>query len=531
MENIYTKVNNLYNKKGFFEKYGADVWISVIIILIFFLIISYYHIINNIKPIIADWENQKCNPSVIPFAGLINKPADTTAFEFTGKNFTGCIQSILQTVATDAFKPFYYIMQSFTEMFNEFSSTLNSIRSMFNNIRENINTFTEEVMGKILNITIPVFQFVINMKDMLAKTNGILSGTVFTLFGVYYTLKSAIGASIGFIIDTLYILAGMIAALLIISFIPIVGIPAGIAVIPLMAIFIAILIPTIMVQGAASNVLDMSPQSLPGIPGCFSKNTQISKFDEINNIYIDINISDIQIGDILEDNTQVTGIVKFSSDNQNISNLYTIIVTGEHRLLHNILGWIKVKDHPDSIYINNFKEPFVYCLITNTKIFKIDNIIFSDWDDIDDTIMRDIKQNCNFIPETFTKEDIHYYLDNGLHEDTQIYLENCNSIYLKNIQVNDILIGGIKVLGKIKIDAIHTSGVYKLNELFINCELIGLPNIELDNNHLGKTNYNCINKLKDVTFLYQIITDTGYFYINGLKFKDYNYGIDKYSKL
>ena len=55
MENIYTKVNNLYNKKGFFEKYGADVWISVIIILIFFLIISYYHIINNIKPIIADW--------------------------------------------------------------------------------------------------------------------------------------------------------------------------------------------------------------------------------------------------------------------------------------------------------------------------------------------------------------------------------------------------------------------------------------------------------------------------------------------
>ena len=69
METIFTKVNNLYNKKGFLEKYGTDVWISVIIFLIFFISTSYYHIFNNIQPIIADWDNQKCNPSVMPFAG------------------------------------------------------------------------------------------------------------------------------------------------------------------------------------------------------------------------------------------------------------------------------------------------------------------------------------------------------------------------------------------------------------------------------------------------------------------------------
>lgn len=528
METIFTKVNNLYNKKGFLEKYGTDVWISVIIFLIFFISMSYYHVFNNIQPIISDWDNQKCNPSVIPFAGLINKSADTTVFEFTGNNFTGCIQTILKTVAADAFKPVYYIMKSFTDIFNDLSKSLDGIRAMFNKIRISIKTFSEDVMSRILNITIPIFQFVINMKDMLAKTNGVLGGTVFTLFGVYYTLKSSIGAAIDFIVTILYVLAGMIISLLIISAIPIIGIPAEIAVIPLLAIFMAVLIPTTLIQGAAYEVLDMSPQLLPGVPGCFAKNTKISKFNNEDKKYIDVNISDIEVGDKLDDTTHVTGVIKFSSEKQKIYNLYDVIVTGEHRVLHNTMGWIKVKNHPDSIAINDFKEPFVYCLITNSKTFKIGDIVYSDWDDIDDNVMRDIKTNCKFIPENFKKEDIHYYLDNGFHGDTNIIMENLNSLNLENIQVNDVLFGGVKVLGKVKIDALNTIGVYKLNKYkSISCELIGSPNIELDKGDLG--NYNISDdKIENVSFLYQLITDTGYFYINGLKIKDYNYGIDKY---
>jgi hypothetical protein len=530
METIFTKVNNLYNKKGFLEKYGTDVWISVIIFLIFFIATSYYHVFNNIQPIITDWDNQKCNPSVIPFAGLINKPQGMSAFEFTGNNFTGCIQTILKTVAGDAFKPVYYIMNTFTDMFNDLSKALDGIRAMFNKIRISIKMFSEDVMSRILNITLPVFQFVINMKDMLAKTNGVLAGTVYTLFGVYYTLKSSLGASIDFIVKTLYILAGTIIGLL---FIPFVG--EALAA-PLLAIFALILVPTILIQGAAYEVLDMTPQVLPSTPGCFSKNTKISKFDTKQKEYLNVNISDIEIGDKLEDDTHVTGVIKFSSEKQHIYKLYDVIVTGEHRVLHNTMGWINVKNHPDSIPINDFKEPFVYCLITNSKTFKIGDIVYSDWDDIDDKVMRDIKTNCNCIPdpENFKKEDIHYYLDNGLHGDTQIYLENYNSINLENIQVNDILIGGVKVLGKVKIDALNTSGVYKFKKInkynSISCELIGSPTIEIDDDDLGNYTKILISSptIENVSFLYQLITDTGYFYINGLKIKDYNYGIDKY---
>jgi hypothetical protein len=540
MDGIFTKVNNLYNRKGYIEKYGTDLWITVIVIFIVILIVGYYHIINNIQPIIADWDNQKCNPSVIPFAGFINKTPGMSTFEFTGLNFTGCIQTLLKAVTADAFLPIYYLMKLFTDIFNDIEEVLIGIRSLFNKVRISIKTFSEDVMNRILNITVPIFQFVINMKDMLAKTNGVLAGTLYTLFGVYYTLKSSLGAAIDFIVDILWILGGIIAALIIISFIPIIGIPAEIAIIPLLVIFILILLPLIAIEGAAYEVLDMSPQIFPDVPGCFSKNTKICKYNtenknDVNKIYVDVNISDILIGDKLDDGSLVTGVIKFSADKQKIYKLYDVIVTGEHRVLHDKLGWIKVKNHPDSKPINDFKEPFVYCLITDSKRFKIGDIVYSDWDDIDDKVMSDIKMNCNFIPENFKKEDIHYYLDNGFHGDTNIYLENYNSVKLENIQVNDVLLGSVKVLGKIKIDALNTSGVYKLNKLnksnkSISCEIIGSPNIELDVGNLGNY-YNSIitdDKIENVSFLYQLITDTGYFYINGLKFKDYNYGIDKY---
>ena len=72
-ESTFKKINELYNKKGFIDKYGADIWLTIIICLIFFCITSYYYVLNNIEPIKANWANEKCNPAVLPFAGLINK--------------------------------------------------------------------------------------------------------------------------------------------------------------------------------------------------------------------------------------------------------------------------------------------------------------------------------------------------------------------------------------------------------------------------------------------------------------------------
>ena len=80
-------LNKITSKITYLDKYGMSVIITAITILIFFIILSYFHVMNKIKPIKADWLNQRCNPEVIPFAGLINPQPGESAFEFTASNF------------------------------------------------------------------------------------------------------------------------------------------------------------------------------------------------------------------------------------------------------------------------------------------------------------------------------------------------------------------------------------------------------------------------------------------------------------
>ena len=537
MENVFTQINDIYNKKGFLERYGTDLWISVIIMIIFFIVTSYFYVMNHVKPILANWDNDKCSPSVIPFAGLINKDPKMSVFEFTGKNFTGCIQTILKTIASDAFAPIYYVMKLFIDEFKNFVHSIESIRHIFDKIRITIKTFLQDVMSRLLNITMPIMKFMIVMKDMLSKMNGTLTATTYTLMGAYLSIESLFANIINFIIIILVALSVTIIALLFIPF----GIGEAIA-IPFIAMMIAITIPTIAIQVFMGDIFKLPTRSTPSIPGCFSGETELVKYvnqpetergKEI--IKIKIKIKDVKVGDILSDSSYVTGVIKFSSKEQYIYKLYDVIVTGEHRVYHDDLGWIKTKDHPDSIEINDYNDPFVYCLITSNKIIKIGKTIYSDWDDIDEDIITKLEKKCSLLPSNFKNIDIHHYLDNGLLGETDIVMNGGTLKNVKNIEINDILKNDVIVLGKVEIDAINLNTIYNYtlktenNESITiygkNIELSNASNLEILESHSIKQ-----NEREKINELYQLITNKGgeFEINNNIKIKDYNYGIDKY---
>jgi hypothetical protein len=527
MSNIYENINNLYNKKGFTEKYGSEIWITIITLLVFFIATTYFYAMNNIKPIVADWENQRCNPAVMPFAGLINNGKNTTPLEFTGQNFTSCVQGILTNITAYAFQPFYYLMKTMTDAFSELGDAVNGIRSEFDKIRNSIKNFSTETMGRTLNITLPIVQMLISIKDMGAKVIGTLSASLYTLMGSYLTMKSLFLFIVDLIVKILIILAGIIVCFLIIAAIPIFGSWAIPVAAVNIAIMIAILIPTIMIKIFMDDIMNLSTPNTPSVPRCFSEHTLIKTKDGRN-----IKISDIKVNDVLEDNSIVTGIMKLSSDEQDMFNLGGIIVSGEHRIYYdNTLGYINVKNHPDSQLVEKFYEPYLYCLTTNTKCIPIGEYIFSDWDDIDANVIEKLNKNCvskGYIPKNFKYEDIHYYLDNGLHRDTPIKLKNGHAITIDKIKVNDILNNGGIVLAVIKIDATKIKGLYEY-KLEDGSKICCSGNINL-NNYLGGINtFNLYGKqIYGEEYLYQLLTTTGTFNVNNLNVGDYNTGIDKF---
>ena len=260
---IVNEINKSYSKAGFLDKYGGSLWITVLILIVMFLAISYYKVLNNIQPIKADWINQRCSPSVMPFAGIINPPDpnEMSAFEFTGNNFTNCIQSILQDIIGVFLAPFYYLVNALGNSINMAENAVQSIRGLADTMRTSIMKVSTEIMGRILNIIIPLQTILMKIKDTVNKTQGVMTASIFTLFGIYDTLKAAVGAIVEIIVSILIGLASVISVLFLIPF----GLGMPVA-IPMLVIFLMILIPGIMVYIIEVMILKQMVSPLPGIP-------------------------------------------------------------------------------------------------------------------------------------------------------------------------------------------------------------------------------------------------------------------------
>ena len=239
-------------------------------------------------------------------------------------------------------------------------------------------------------------------------------------------------------------------------------------------------------------------------------------------------IRNITLNDQLYDGSIVTGIMKLSLYGHLMYNLSDIIVTGLHRIRYDTGELIRTADHPNSKRINNYTEDIVYCLNTNSKVIKIGDYTFVDWDDLDETEINQINDTCGFIPEQLQHDNIHKYLDNGLDGNSLIELELGTQVKIKDIEIDDVLKFGERVLGTIKIDSTHLVSVneYRIEENTLRCS----ANILVDINQFEKINTSYLEgiPLEDEKELYQLITDKGRFYINNLVISDYNAGIEKY---
>ena len=84
---------------------------------VFFLLFSYYWVNSQIKPLKADWDNKKCHPAVIPFAGYVNAPSGTSQFDYTRENFNACLFNVLGSIIEKFTRPVYFLTSGVTEFF------------------------------------------------------------------------------------------------------------------------------------------------------------------------------------------------------------------------------------------------------------------------------------------------------------------------------------------------------------------------------------------------------------------------------
>jgi Hint-domain len=534
--NAADEVNKMYKNLSYFDLYGTSVFLFILLILIMFVVVSYSIVMKNIQPIKDNWAQERCNPKVLPFAGLINAPNGTSAGEYTHQNFTYCMQDILKSITGFATQPLSYITYSINLIFKEIASALTAIRSLLSNIRSNLANITQEIMGRILNVTVPIRKMLIAFNDMGQKVIGILTSGLYTSLGTYYALKAFLGALVQIIIIILVSSIAVIIGLWLTFMWP--------AAIAGTILFVTVAIICAIVLVFLKNVLHVEGGfKIPHAPKkpkiCFDKNTMIKMIDGSMK-----KISEVNVGDKLwnYDGTSkkeifVTAKLKLNSKHTKMYNLGNITVSGTHRVKHDG-KWIFVSKHPDRVTIQKYTEPVIYCLNTSSKEIIISDYVFSDWDEVTDEVFDVINDFVilNFPNKKLQKEEIHKFFDRGFSEYTMIRLKDGSLKSIKSIQLGDVLKNGEKVYGLVEIydGKNETQDLEKNRNMSTSSDSYVsscLENDELMSNSSrsrsrSRSSFDSNMEYSKDSKLYHLLTDKKTFHVGQILMRDYNSLID-----
>jgi hypothetical protein len=508
MDENLNNITKMYDKLTYFDQYGGSLILFVIITIIVILLLSYFHTMANVQPIIDDWPNQRCKPTIIPFAGLITHPEGMSASEYTAQNFTFCTQNILSGIAGNAVQPLTYITDTLQKNAGSMQGSIQSIRAMFDKVRSSMQDVSQEIMGRLMNVMTPLMEIIISFKDLTSKIQGTMTAGLFTLLGSYYALKSLMGAIAQFITTILIAIAAMVAIFWAVPF-------TWGAAVANTAIFVAISIPMAIILSFMTDVLHVnSGYKIPRIK-CFDKDTSIAMNDGSRK-----KIIDIEVGDILSNNNAVTAKFKVATEGSEMYLLDNIIVSDSHIVKYNN-QWMPVSKHPYAVKCDSYNEPFLYCLNTTYKVIEINNHIFTDWDEIYEDSLYTVLNNDEF-PLNSCK-DIHKYLDWGFSETTKICLVNGKYVEINKIAINDVLENGETVYGIVEIDGldIAENNLYNLGKNSFGIVEGYIPDQSIDKQPIPNTNHK----------LYHLLTDKKTFKLGNTIIPDYNAAIDRFLEI
>lgn len=154
-------------------------WVNFTFINIAFIIyilgIVYFSQLNNIQ---QNWQLYRCNPMYMPLA------------DNTSENFNYCIQNSMSGFMGHLMEPITFITNNLGGMVGGITNEVNMVRAMFNKIRSFISDIIGGIMGVFLNLIIEFQRIIIGLKDLMAKTIGILVTFMYIMDGAILTMQS-----------------------------------------------------------------------------------------------------------------------------------------------------------------------------------------------------------------------------------------------------------------------------------------------------------------------------------------------------
>ena len=188
---IFKKINDIYIKSSYLEKYGGSVIFTIFAILIVFFYFIYLNIQNNKEIVKKDWANNKCSPQYLPFAGTIMEPKDMSNMEYTIKNFSECSEIILKDIIQVALAPLEAASILISASITILTGVTTNIMGAIAGFRSNtIQKGTKDVAEKQTVFSSILAKVIGKVRSALKKGEGILTVIFYVFFSAYKAAAS-----------------------------------------------------------------------------------------------------------------------------------------------------------------------------------------------------------------------------------------------------------------------------------------------------------------------------------------------------
>ena len=262
-------VKFLYKNK-IFDQVLTDILLAVLIIFVYLCTYAYLKVRANSNFIRENWPKYRCNPSYMPFAGMVMQPTDMSNSDYTQTNFEYCFQNIMNGVAKSFMEPLYYTQSLAGKLLNGIANALNNIRKLINYIRNALSTVFAEIMARTLNVMQPIMMIIIKIRDVIGKMQGLVTSQLYTVYAVYLMLLSMLRTVYDIMVIILIAMGATIVAVWIVVAIAIAfgpfGVPVMIAMtavgVVLTAIFIGVAIPLGIISDFLAKTMKLSGLAL-----------------------------------------------------------------------------------------------------------------------------------------------------------------------------------------------------------------------------------------------------------------------------
>lgn len=403
----------IYKNSSFTDLYGGSIIFSllsaILLSYIIYVIVSQYFI-NYIE---ENWNDLKCTPPYNMFAGIIHNHNDKTFSQKIKENQNQCMKNVFHETTKGFEEPLKHASRNLEASQVRSDGHLDDMQENIHRDSKETHSFFEHIQN-IMKLTALYSQkSIATLKDSIHKLAAVLTSSinVVSIIGgmfwkAIYFFKQLLVLIRNY---TIGVITGL--SLLIIVFVfSFNWIAAGVtgtflALTTVFLTMIMLFIPTIV------NTIDTANMQMNS--ACFHGETKIKTKQGIS-----VKIKDLQVGDVLEDNSIVTSTMKIPyHDSYTMVNIDGIIVTSDHRIVYKN-GLISCDCHPNNKPLVNFSTDYLYCINTNLKTISVKNYTFLDWDDLSHDEYIFIQENVR--EKTNVNVSIDSFFERGFDENTDI---------------------------------------------------------------------------------------------------------------